>query len=69
MRPVITDADTGRTLWRIEDCANHCDITPATWRSYVLKHMPPEPVARLGTNPLWDAEAVRDWHANRPRRT
>lgn len=43
MRPTIIDADTGRTLWRVTDCATHCGISDATWRSYARKNMPPPP--------------------------
>ncbi|ATV79403.1 Hypothetical protein BFF97_00642 [Corynebacterium pseudotuberculosis] len=35
MNPTITDKDTGRELWRVEDCANHCNIGKGTWRTYV----------------------------------
>ncbi|AJE32528.1 hypothetical protein B842_03375 [Corynebacterium humireducens NBRC 106098 = DSM 45392] len=67
MRPTIIDADTGRTLWRVADCAAHCGISDATWRSYARKNMPPPPVAHLDPRiPLWDAQAVQDWHAGRP---
>ena len=70
MRPIITDADTGRELWMATDCASHCGISPATWRSYTRPRNTieaPGPVAHL--NPrlaLWDAEEVKAWHANRP---
>lgn len=67
MRPVITDADTGQELWRVADCAQHCGITEATWRSYARKNMPPPPVAYLDPRiPLWDAEEVKAWHTGRP---
>lgn len=67
MRPVITDADTGHVLWRGADCADHCGLSASSWRSYVRRCMPPEPVAHLDARtPLWDADAVRAWHAARP---
>lgn len=67
MRPVITDADTGRELWRGTDCAQHCHVSDATWRSYVRRGMPPDAVTDFGPKvPLWDADEVRTWHANRP---
>lgn len=69
VNPEIIDTDTGRTLWRVSDCAEHCGVTNSTWRSYALKKLPPEPVAHLDPRiPLWDAESVKQWHAERPGR-
>lgn len=68
MNIAIIDQDTGRELWRAVDCARHCQITTDTWHGYVRKQMPPEAVAHLdGRTPLWDASAVKDWHASRSR--
>ncbi len=70
MNPIITDRDTGRELWMATDCANHCGISTATWRSYTRTGNTlgtPTPVAHL--NPrlaLWDALEVQEWHAARP---
>lgn len=66
MRPVVIDADTGLPLWRTVDCAAHCEISEATWRSYVNSDRAPQPVAALGKLPLWDAEEVKAWHVGRP---
>lgn len=67
MRPIIIDADTGSELWRAADCADHCSIALRTWLSYVSRQQAPIPTARLDQRtPLWDAETVRTWHANRP---
>lgn len=70
MRLHITDADTGRELWTVHQCAEHCGITATTWRSYRSRstlNPSPKPVARLdGRTPLWDAGEVREWHASRP---
>lgn len=69
VNPEIIDTDTGRTLWRVSDCAEHCGVTNTTWRGYALKKLPPEPVAHLDPRiPLWDAESVKQWHAQRPGR-
>lgn len=66
----ITDTDTGRELWTVQQCATHCGVTDSTWRSYSRANNKlgvPEPVTRLTKQtPLWDAEAVKTWHANRP---
>ncbi|KAB1551425.1 hypothetical protein F7233_07925 [Corynebacterium sp. 321] len=67
MRPIITDADTGRELWRAVDCANHCHISTGSWRTYNSAGRTPAQVSDLGDRmPLWDAEEVKTWHANRP---
>lgn len=69
MRPVITDADTGRELWRTADCADFTGVSIRTWGGYVARDQCPQPVARLDARtPLWDAEEVRTWHAGRPGR-
>ncbi|QPK78386.1 hypothetical protein G7Y31_07340 [Corynebacterium lizhenjunii] len=67
MRPIITDADTGRELWRSKECAEHCNITTPTWGNYYANGRTPQPVAMLDKrSPLWDAEEVKTWHAARP---
>ncbi|AKK11780.1 hypothetical protein [Corynebacterium uterequi] len=67
MTPTIIDADTGRVLWLGEDCANHIGVSPATWRNYSANGRTPAYVATiLGKTRLWDADEVRQWHANRP---
>lgn len=67
MHPVIIDADTGNQLWRAADCANHCGIAQRTWLSYTSRQQAPAPTGRLDQRtPLWDADEVRTWHANRP---
>nr|WP_246394866.1 hypothetical protein [Corynebacterium anserum] len=66
MKPIITDSDTGRILWRTADCALHCGISEATWRSYVRNGTTPPVIAHLGHLPLWDAEEVKAWHPQRP---
>ncbi|QCB28933.1 hypothetical protein [Corynebacterium endometrii] len=67
MTPIIVDKDTGRELWRVKDCADHCHIRPSTWTTYTAQGRTPEPVTQLDARtPLWDAEEVRTWHAGRP---
>lgn len=67
MKPVIVDADTGNELWRASDCADHCGITPASWRAYVATGRAPASAADLGQRmPLWEAVAVKHWQASRP---
>ena len=67
MRPIITDQDTGRELWFGEQCAAYIGVSPATWRNYSANQRTPAYVATiLGKTRLWDAEAVKAWHAARP---
>ena len=67
MHPIITDEDTGATLWRAPDCAEHCGVSRSTWHSYSRLKNVPKPVAQLDArSPLWDAEEVKAWHAARP---
>lgn len=70
MNITITETSTGRKLWRGSDCANHCGVSPSTWRSYTRaknKINPPQPATHLDARtPLWYADEVKDWHANRP---
>lgn len=68
MRPVIIDQDTGHELWRAQQCADHTGIAAVTWRGYVSRHQAPAPVAELDARtPLWDADIIREWHAQRSR--
>ncbi|MCQ4611660.1 hypothetical protein [uncultured Corynebacterium sp.] len=70
MQPIIVDELTGARLWRVPECAEHCGVSPATWRGYFRQGInlnPPAEVARLDARaPLWDAEAVKTWRASRP---
>ncbi|CAB1037046.1 hypothetical protein FRC0549_01073 [Corynebacterium diphtheriae] len=67
MNPIIIDADTGRELWNSTACAHHTNITPRTWANYYANNRTPNPVTTWGkSSPLWDAEEVKTWHANRP---
>ncbi|QPK78315.1 hypothetical protein G7Y31_06915 [Corynebacterium lizhenjunii] len=67
MRPIITDADTGRELWRVKECAAHCGIKPSTWTTYTAQGRTPAPIAHFDQRtPVWDAAEVKAWHAARP---
>ncbi|OMC08537.1 hypothetical protein [Mycolicibacterium fortuitum] len=67
MKPIIIDQDTGRELWRAHQCAEHAQISVATWRSYVSQGRALGTVGELDARtPLWDAEDVQDWTAGRP---
>jgi hypothetical protein len=40
-------------------------VAPVTWSSYVTRGAP-KPCRHVGRTPLWNAQAVREWHARRP---
>lgn len=67
VKPIVTDEHTGKRLWRGDDCAEYCGISPSTWRRYSSYDLCPQPIGVLGARmPLWDAEEVKAWHAARP---
>lgn len=67
MTPIITDRETGRELWRVKECAEHCGIKPSTWTTYSAQGRTPESVGHFDQRtPLWDAKEVKAWHAARP---
>ncbi|MGV0391524.1 helix-turn-helix transcriptional regulator [Corynebacterium phoceense] len=67
MTLIITDRETGRELWRVKECAEHCGIKPSTWTTYSAQGRTPESVGHFDQRtPLWDAEEVKAWHAARP---
>ena len=69
MKPAIIDQDTGRELWRAQQCADHANVAVVTWRGYVSRGQAPSPVAELDARtPLWDSEGVQKWNADRPGR-
>lgn len=60
--------DPAREWWTRDEVAEHCGgITPAAVSNYVSKGLMPAP-EYIGRTPMWDAEKVREWHANRPGR-
>ncbi|MFN3600490.1 MAG: helix-turn-helix transcriptional regulator [Dietzia sp.] len=66
MNLAVVDTDTGQHFWTVRQCAEHCGISPATWRSYVGRGQCPAPTTKFEGSPLWDADEVRAWHAVRP---
>jgi hypothetical protein len=56
-------------LWTTGQVAQHCGVNPGTYRDYVSRLDAPGPVdARdpVTGAKLYDAAAVKAWHANRP---
>ncbi|MFC9874895.1 hypothetical protein [Nocardia salmonicida] len=64
--PIVID---GREMWRVEHCAAYIGVEPKTWTSYTARppkeHPIPKPI-RIGRTPLWVADEIKEWHANRP---
>lgn len=59
-----------RELWTTAQAAEHCGIKPSTYRDYIHRQGAPSHVSRQpgrGGQDLYDAAAVREWHAARPR--
>jgi len=59
-----------REEWTADQCAAHIGVAHDTWRSYVSRGNAgaPKPVRHVGRTPLWNADEVRQWHAQRPGR-
>lgn len=59
-----------REVWTTRQAAIHCGIRPATYRDYTRTNGAPGPLEyrSAGGELLFDADAVRAWHANRPGR-
>lgn len=55
--------------WTTAQVAEWCNIRPSTYRDYVSEGRAPGPLperdAETGAK-LYDAAAVKEWHANRP---
>ncbi|VEH04363.1 Uncharacterised protein [Corynebacterium kutscheri] len=67
MNPIFIDRDTGKELWSTQQCADYCDITYNTWSNYhARKRTPPAAVIILNKTPLWFADDIITWKANRP---
>lgn len=66
MNLTIMDTDSGRHFWTARQCAEHCQISPSTWRSYAGRGHCPPAAERFEGLPLWDADEVQSWHAARP---
>jgi len=52
-------------LLTVSDCAARAGIASSTWRAYVSRGQSPQPVTRVGREPLWDVEMVEEWLAGR----
>jgi hypothetical protein len=63
----VTDPE----LWTTDQAAEHCGVKPSTWRYYRTRLNAPAPVSSQpgrGGQDLYDADAVREWQANRAGR-
>ncbi len=67
MNLIAFDPDTGKHFWTAAQCADYCGVAKATFAAYASRGTAPGIAARFdGRTPVWDAEAVRRWHASRP---
>jgi hypothetical protein len=61
-------------IWTAQQSAEHCGIAPRTWSSYIARRDAQIPLplgdttlpGRTRPVPVWDRQAVIDWHAARP---
>jgi predicted DNA-binding transcriptional regulator AlpA len=49
------------------DVATYLDVAPSTIRAYVARGQMPEADRRIGREPVWRPETIRQWHNQRPR--
>lgn len=67
MNLIIIDRDTRIEYWTAEQCAEHCEVSRATWSAYVSRDIAPTASTYLNARtPVWNSESVRDWHSSRP---
>lgn len=52
--------------WTAHQCAQHWNIQPGTWHSYVSRGQAPAPTRHVGRTPLWDAHTVRTYQRPGP---
>jgi hypothetical protein len=55
--------------WTTAQVAEYCGVRPSTYRDYVSDGRAPGPLPERDPQSgakLYDADAVREWHANRP---
>ncbi|WP_037162414.1 hypothetical protein [Rhodococcoides fascians] len=61
------------TEWTAEECAEYLHIKLRTWHAYVKRpgktNPAPQPLRHIGRTPIWDAQAVHEYAANRTRPT
>lgn len=57
--------------WTTAQVADYCGIRPGTYRDYVNRQGAPGPLRERDPDTgakLYDVDAVKAWHANRPGR-
>ncbi len=62
--PVGPHLDAGEH-WGVAEVAAHIGVAESTVTSYVTRGQIPAPIEGF-TTPIWRADTIREWHANRP---
>jgi predicted DNA-binding transcriptional regulator AlpA len=65
-RRAVDEWETAQVLAYLEEQGR--PLSRATWYSYVSRGQAPKPVRYVGRTPLFDADAVREWHAGQRRK-
>jgi len=55
--------------WTTRDVADFLGIAPSTVRAYVARGQMPSADRRIGREPVWRPDTIRQWHSQRPRRS
>jgi predicted DNA-binding transcriptional regulator AlpA len=55
--------------WTTSDVAAFLGIAPSTIRAYVARGQMPAADRRIGREPVWRPETIRQWQSQRPRQT
>ena len=53
--------------WTTSDVATFLGIAPSTIRAYVARGQMPAADRRIGREPVWRPETIRQWQSQRPR--
>jgi predicted DNA-binding transcriptional regulator AlpA len=53
--------------WTTRDVAAFLDIAPSTIRAYVARRQMPPADRRIGREPVWKPDTIREWRNQRPR--
>jgi len=58
----------GPDWWGVRQVAKFLGVQDSTVRSWVSRQRMPDPDGHVGRTPVWRAETIRTWAAQRPRK-
>jgi predicted DNA-binding transcriptional regulator AlpA len=53
--------------WTTSDVARFLGISSSTVRAYAAREQMPKADRRIGREPVWRPDTIREWHEQRPR--